>query len=230
MENTEYPSIPNDVSDKEIADGQNPDLQEENCNTNSEIPKIQDKTADKKGKKRKLTFTESLYESISVIVMAFFSMTLIFTFVFRIVGVSGTSMYDTLDDGEWLIVSPYYVTQPQYGDIVISTHRVTTMGPIVKRVIATAGDTVEIHTDGSVYVNGEKLNESSYIDPTYINDGDWDYPITVPDGYVFLLGDNRGVSADSRYQYVGLASVDMIFGKALIRLSENWNIYENFKV
>ena len=172
-------------------------------------------------------FAASLYEGLSVVISAIFIIALVFTFGFRLVGVSGSSMVDTLHNGDWLIVTPYY-TEPQYGDIVISTHRLETMGPIVKRVIATEGDAVYIDSEGTVYVNDEKLNEDSYTMPVTRLYGDLTYPLTVPEGHVMLLGDNRPLSSDSRYSYVGFAPVDALLGKAQVRLDGEWNIYSNF--
>ncbi|MBO5396122.1 MAG: signal peptidase I [Clostridia bacterium] len=175
----------------------------------------------------KSSFASSIYEGLSVVISAIFIIALVFTFGFRLVGVSGSSMVDTLHNGEWLIVTPYY-DEPEYGDIVISTHRLSTMGPIVKRVIATEGDTVDLDSDGNVYVNGVQLDESSYAVPVHTMKGDLSYPVTVPEGCVMLFGDNRPVSSDSRYSHVGFAPVDALLGKAQLRLSGEWNIYENF--
>lgn len=172
-------------------------------------------------------FASSIYEGLSVVISAIFIIALVFTFAFRLVGVSGSSMIDTLHNGDWLIVTPYY-SEPQYGDIVISTHRLETMGPIVKRVIATEGDKVFIDEDGTVFVNDEKLEETSYTVPVARRYGDLSYPLTVPEGHVMLLGDNRPLSSDSRYSYVGFAPVDALLGKAQFRLAGKWNIYSNF--
>lgn len=177
--------------------------------------------------KENSSFATSIYEGLSVVISAIFIIALVFTFGFRLVGVSGSSMVDTLHNGEWLIVTPYY-DEPEYGDIVISTHRLETMGPIVKRVIATEGDTVDLDENGNVYINGEKLDESSYAIPVSRIYGDLSYPITVPEGCVMLFGDNRPLSSDSRYSHVGFAPVDSLLGKAQLRLSGEWNIYENF--
>lgn len=182
----------------------------------------------KKGtENEKVSIVSSVYEGISVVISAIVIIALVFTFAFRLVGVSGGSMLNTLVDGDWLIVTPYY-TEPEYGDIVISTHKLSTMGPIVKRVIATEGDEVNILADGSVYVNGEKLDESRYAVPVSHMHGDLTYPVTVPEGHVMLLGDNRPVSSDSRYSDVGFAEVDALLGKAQIRLSGDYDIYYNF--
>ena len=175
----------------------------------------------------KSSFAASIYEGLSVVISAIFIIALVFTFGFRLVGVSGSSMVDTLHDGEWLIVTPYY-NEPEYGDIVISTHRLSSMGPIVKRVIASEGDVVDIDAAGNVSVNGVLLDESSYAMPVHSMKGNLSYPVTVPEGCVMLLGDNRPISSDSRYDYVGFAPVDSLLGKAQLRLSGEWNIYENF--
>ncbi|MBE6715850.1 MAG: signal peptidase I [Ruminococcaceae bacterium] len=178
--------------------------------------------------KEKTSFSASIYEAFSVVMSSVFIIALVFTFGFRLVGVSGTSMINTLQNKDWLIVTPYY-SEPEYGDIVISTHRLDTMGPIVKRVIATEGDEVNITEDGSVYVNGEKLDETSYTVPVSRRYGDRTYPVTVPENHVMLMGDNRPMSSDSRYTSVGFAPVDALLGKAQIRLSGEWNIYYNFE-
>ncbi len=180
-----------------------------------------------KNDKEKNSFASTIYEGLSVVISSIFIIAVVFTFGFRLVGVSGGSMIDTLHDGEWLIVTPYY-DEPRHGDIVISTHKLESMGPIVKRIIATEGDTVEIDDDGNVTVNGTLIDESSYAVEVSRMYGDLDYPVTVPEGHVMLLGDNRPVSADSRFSYVGFAPVDALLGKAQLRLSGEWNIYENY--
>ncbi len=180
-----------------------------------------------KSEKDKFPFASSIYEGLSVVISAIFIIALVFTFGFRLVGVSGSSMVNTLRDGDWLIVTPYY-DEPEYGDIVISTHAMDIHGPIVKRVIATEFQEVNITEDGSVYINGEKLDETSYTVPVSSRKGDLQYPVTVPEGHVMILGDNRPWSSDSRYSYVGFAPVDSLLGKARLRLSGEWDIYFNF--
>lgn len=173
------------------------------------------------------SFISSIYEGLSVVISAIFIIALVFTFGFRLVGVSGSSMINTLFDGDWLIVTPYY-DEPEYGDIVISTHRLESMGPIVKRVIATEGDEVNIDENGDVFVNGTKLKEEKYTVDVTRRYGDLSYPVTIPEGHVMLMGDNRPCSSDSRYSYVGFAPVDALLGKAQFRLSGDSDIYFNF--
>ena len=168
-----------------------------------------------------------VYDAVSIIITAIALLAIVFTFGFRMVGVNGTSMNTTLASGDWLLVTPYY-DEPQYGDIVISTKETAAEGALVKRVIAVAGDVVDIGRDDSVYVNGVKLDETyALTDGTY-GHGDRDYPLTVPDGCVMLMGDNRIVSWDSRYTNIGFIEMDYLLGKARLRMSKDWNIYSNF--
>ena len=177
-------------------------------------------------KKEEAFSASSIYEAVSVVISSVFIIAMVFTFGFRLVGVSGRSMDTTLSDGDWLIVTPYY-DEPTYGDIVISTHCLDLHGPIVKRVIATEGDVVNILPDGTVYVNDEKLDESSYA-PLLGGPGRLQYPVTVPEDHVMVLGDNRPISDDSRNPDIGFAPVDSLLGKARLRLSKNYDIYYNF--
>lgn len=177
----------------------------------------------------KVSVSTSFFEATSVIVTAITIIAVIFTFFFRLVGVNGSSMQDTLQDGEWLIVTPYF-SEPEYGDIVISNSDNGANEPLVKRVIAVAGDIVEVDEQDNVYVNGERLDDASYIrnDGQTYRHGTQTYPLTVPEGCVMLMGDHRSVSWDSRYTDIGCIDVDALLGKARIRLSKDWNIYSNF--
>ncbi len=133
----------------------------------------------------------------------------------RIVVVSGPSMMNTLINGDYLLVvgKPFYNT-PQVGDvIVISKDSFKSGEPIIKRVIATEGQTVEI-MDHNVYVNGELLSEpyiSSQTNPPYGNQ----YSCVVAKGCVFVMGDNRAVSKDSRSTEIGQIDCREIIGKAV---------------
>ena len=141
----------------------------------------------------------------------------IFVLVFRIVVVSGPSMESTLTDGDYLIVlSSTFSGDPEPGDIVIVSKESFNDGePIVKRVIATEGQHVEIHNDtGEVYVNGELLDEP-YISSRYGYGSYSDISLTVDEGCVFVMGDNRGNSTDSRSQRIGQVDVREIVGEAI---------------
>jgi len=135
----------------------------------------------------------------------------------RVVVVSGTSMYNTLLDGDYLFVlSNAFYTEPVVGDIVVVSKESFDDGsPIVKRVIATEGQTVDIDFDqGIVYVDGAALEEPYTYTPTNTYEG-VNFPLTVQEGYVFCLGDNRNVSRDSRYPAIGQIAVEEVLGRVV---------------
>ena len=141
----------------------------------------------------------------------------IFTFVIRLIGVDGHSMVPTLQDGDRLLV----LTAPwcgdyQYGDVVVLREQTFLDEPIVKRVIATEGQTVDIDfVTGSVYVDGELLQEDYINEPTYTEEGTV-FPLTVPEGSIFVMGDNRNHSNDSRDARLGTVDVRCVIGQAVV--------------
>lgn len=178
---------------------------------------------------------ESILTSIFVVL-------LIFTFICRPVTVDGSSMNPTLQDGDKLIMTTFFYT-PKAGDIVIvendeshyykdgdGSELITGQSlnkRLIKRVIATGGQTVDINFEkGIVYVDGQSLSESYIKEPTYLNPGAFEYPITVPEGYVFVMGDNRNNSTDSRDPHVGFVKNEDILGEAVLRFYP----FETFKV
>ena len=163
-------------------------------------------------------FVSALFDGVDSVRNAILAVFVIFTFVFRAVGVDGSSMVPTLHDGDWMAVRSI-VTEVKRGDIVIITQPWDRNVPIVKRVIAVSGDVVNIDFNlHEVYVNGEKLNEPYINEPTALS-YDMQFPLTVDEGKVFVMGDNRNDSLDSRSKELGYVSVDNIEGKAL------WRIY-----
>ena len=152
-------------------------------------------------------------------------MIILFTFVFRIVGVEGVSMQPTLDGGDnggmgdrVILTHMFYTPQP--GDIVVVTKPGTNVEnvPIIKRVIATEGQTVDIDFDsGAVTVDGKVLDEPYINEPTYTK-GNVTFPVKVKEGCVFVLGDNRNHSLDSRFEQVGMVDNRYILGKAIFRI------------
>lgn len=128
--------------------------------------------------------------------------------------VDGESMVPTLQNGERLFVNKfiYRIREPRYGDIIVLKYPSDTSKDFIKRVIANSGDTLEI-VNGKVFVNDKQLDESYIKEPMVIANN---YPkIEIPKGYVFVMGDNRNHSKDSRYSDVGLVSYDLIKGDAL---------------
>lgn len=142
---------------------------------------------------------------------------LVFSLLFRVVVVSGPSMNDTLVDGDWLVLlGNVLYTEPKQGDIVVASKDSFDNGaPIIKRVIATEGQTVDIDfMAGIVFVDGVALKESYTLTPTNLYEGT-EFPLTVQEGCVFLMGDNRNKSKDSRSPEIGQVDCREILGKAV---------------
>ena len=143
---------------------------------------------------------------------------IVFVLLFRVVIVSGSSMYATLNDGDWLLVTgSIFYHDPQYGDIIVASKESFNRGePIIKRVIATEGQTVDIDfVTGIVFVDGVALEEDYTYTPTNIQEGIV-FPITIAEGCIFAMGDNRNGSRDSRDPSIGMIDKREILGKALL--------------
>lgn len=143
---------------------------------------------------------------------------LVFTFLVRPTQVFGSSMVPTLENGDRLLISKLFYT-PKQGDVVVIPHpNMTPEEPaLIKRVIALGGQTVDIDFDaGIVYVDGVALDEPYINEPTY-EQQDFEGPITVPYGEVFVLGDNRNHSSDSRSAVYGTFDEDYILGRVIFR-------------
>ena len=142
------------------------------------------------------------------------------TFVFKISTVSGLSMADTLHNNDKLIMTNYYQTEPQSGDIVIISHGQQFKEPLVKRVIATQGQKIVInYEDDTVKVDGKTIDESYIYEKDMKDLGFTNNSITVPQDMVFVMGDNRNNSLDSRSDEVGLIPVKDVIGKAQVIVS-----------
>jgi len=144
----------------------------------------------------------------------------VFLLVFRLIVVSGDSMYSTLVDGDYmLLLSNVFYREPEHGDIVVISKQTFDDGaPIVKRVIATEGQIVDIDfAQGIVYVDGLPLQEDYISTPTTVYEG-VDFPVIVEEGCIFVLGDNRGVSKDSRNPQIGFVDRREVLGKAIFLL------------
>ncbi|MCI7640636.1 MAG: signal peptidase I [Clostridiales bacterium] len=142
---------------------------------------------------------------------------LLFLVVFRVILVTGDSMFTTLWDGDYLLlISNLFCGDPEPGDIVVISKQSFDHGsPIVKRVIAIQGQTVDIDFEsGTVYVDGQALREP-YIHNETTNEEGTQFPLTVAENCVFVLGDNRAVSLDSRSPQIGQIDRREVLGKAL---------------
>ncbi len=157
-----------------------------------------------------------LYEWVQSLVGSVLIVVAIFTFVIRMMGVDGHSMLNTLQHGDrLLVVNSMLYHDYKYGDIVIlRKNGVFDDDPIVKRVIAVEGQTVDIDfAEGIVYVDGEALEEDYIREPTYTAEGT-EFPLTVPEGSIFVMGDNRNGSSDSRDYRLGTVDTRYVIGKA----------------
>ena len=157
-----------------------------------------------------------LYEWVQSLVGSVLVVVAIFTFVIRMMGVDGHSMLNTLQHGDrLLVVNSMLYHDYKYGDIVIlRKNGVFDDDPIVKRVIAVEGQTVDIDfAEGIVYVDGEALEEDYIREPTYTAEGT-EFPLTVPEGSIFVMGDNRNGSSDSRDYRLGTVYTRYVIGKA----------------
>lgn len=155
-------------------------------------------------------------EWVETLVWAVVTVVLVFTFIARTATVDGSSMLPTLEHGDQLIISHLGYT-PQYGDIVVIAPPGYADRPLIKRVIATEGQEVDIDFEnGIVYVDGNMLDEPYINEPTYRNEGT-DFPQVVPEGSIFVLGDNRNDSKDSRHPTVGMVDKRYVLGKQIVR-------------
>ena len=179
-----------------------------------------------KKEKEKTSFAYELYGMLHDVIYLLMVVTLFFVFVIRLVGVKGESMLPTLHNKDFLLLESnflYHGSDLKYGDVIVISvpyFEEQGEGPIVKRIIATEGQTVDIDFEtGSVYVDGVLLQEDYINEPTYNNwQGEYglEYPATVPEGCIFVLGDNRNNSMDSRYAPIGMIDEDDVLGKVLV--------------
>jgi len=172
-----------------------------------------------------------LYDWLQCLVIAIISGILIFIFIGRPIGVEGRSMHQTLRHDDRVVISNIFYT-PDNGDIIVFQSPSELFEyPLVKRVIAVAGQTVDIDFDeGNVYIDDVVIPEP-YLTTVTSERYNFVEPVTVPDGFVFVLGDNRNSSIDSRDNSVGLVDTRYILGKVLFVItpgvdefgSRDWN-------
>ena len=189
--------------------------------------KIEEFWIEFENEKKISTVASVVYDACDSLKGAIITVFLIFALVFRVVGVDGDSMFPTLRDGDWVAVSGV-TTKVERGDIVVVTQPWERNVPIIKRVIAIGGDVVDIDFEtNEVFVNGFLLEESYIAEPTAVS-YDVEFPVTVDEGKIFVMGDNRNVSLDSRSSKIGMIDERYILGKALIRIYpfSEWKIYE----
>lgn len=166
--------------------------------------------------------TQGVFEWAEELVIAIALVAVIFTFVFRIITVDGSSMEPNFLDSDRVLVSDIMFDLKQ-GDVIVVTNVLE--GPIIKRVIATEGQTVDLDIENkAILIDGIALDDTQFgisngiTTPPYSNLMATDLPQVVPEGCVFVLGDNREVSKDSRYKDVGMIDKRNILGKAVLHI------------
>ena len=176
-------------------------------------------------KERKLNWKQLVVLYLHDWLFLLIAIFLLFLLLFRVIVVSGDSMYETLWDGDYLLLlSNTVYHEPKYGDVVVISKESFDDGkPIIKRVIATEGQTVDIDFDqGIVYVDGLALQEDYTHNLTTREEGT-QFPLVVADDCIFVLGDNRGVSLDSRSQEIGQIDRREVLGKAIFLMLPGTN-------
>jgi len=168
---------------------------------------------------QKQLLKRELIEWIKAFIFAGLIVLIIFGFLIKPVEVKGHSMEPTLQNGDRLVIWMLGY-EPQSGDTVILSENTGLHEALVKRVIAVAGQTVEIDAEGNLLVDGSLLHEDYTLEPIDpAHHGDWDYPVIVPEGRIFVMGDNRNHSTDSRSKEVGFVEVEEVVGKVFIRIA-----------
>ena len=163
---------------------------------------------------------KEMYEWIQCVVIALICCVLIFVFVARVIDVIGHSMEPTLEYYDKIIITRL-AGDYERGDIVVLRKETFREDPIVKRIIAVAGQTVDIDfANGIVYVDGEALDEPYVNELTYDAEDfeSYERPLLIPEGCVFVLGDNRNNSSDSRTATIGCVDTRYIMGKVIFRI------------
>ena len=201
---------------------------DERKNTNTLPP---EEGSTQKSKKKKNILVE-IVENFEVVVISVVAVILIFSMGIRVCFVSGDSMNQTLNNDDWVIVSGLGY-EPQRGDIIVfhMTHKEYPKlnEPMVKRVIAVAGDWIDIDfetwtvriADNEKMENAVTIDEPyRYLDPTKASLGSsFKYPLEIPEGYIFVMGDNRNNSLDSRNDsLIGLVDTRRVLGKVVARV------------
>ena len=163
---------------------------------------------------------KNLFEIFESVICALVAVILLLTFGFRVVTVSGSSMEPTLSNMDKVVISHMFY-KPKTGDVVVLDSDIYPE-TLIKRLIATEGQTVSISAQDGVKLDEPYIAEAINADHM----GNWEYPIVVPPGKVFVMGDNRNKSTDSRFSLVGMVDERYIIGKVYLRI---WPL-SNFKV
>ncbi|MCL2187461.1 MAG: signal peptidase I [Defluviitaleaceae bacterium] len=163
-------------------------------------------------------YLRGLVEWLLAIGLALLFLFVMRNYTFRMAHVTGSSMEPTLYDGDMVVLNRagWLISGPRIGDIVAFPYRLDPSENYIKRIIAIGGDTVDLY-DGAFYVNDLRLDDD-FSHERVIRPGDENFPLTVPDGTIFVLGDNRNNSKDSRFTAVGSVPYTDVVGRVSVRV------------
>ena len=179
---------------------------------------VPDNKAGKKYDPENPRFIDTVFSWLELLLFTLVAVMVLTSFVFKLSVVEGGSMDKTLYGGERLIIYSLFYEPERFDIVVCEDYSTRLKKPIVKRVIALPGEHLVITADGTVTVDGVELDESDYV---YINQSDYLYnpvDIVIPEGKVFVMGDHRNISDDSRSEGVGPIDIDSILGKVVLRI------------
>lgn len=186
------------------------DLETVELSKKPKVPTLRQVENERKNLKRKRQYNRALRSTVYILVVVAAAAVLIATVFLPVLQVSGTSMEPTLVDGDIILLVK--TNNFKIGDLCGFYWQ---NNLLLKRVIGVAGDYIDIDHDGTVYVNGTAIDEP-YVYEKSLGECDIDFPYQVPDGKVFVLGDHRRTSIDSRSSAIGCISVDQIVGRVVM--------------
>lgn len=201
-----------DLSRKELIDMVSDMIDAEGEVKDESLPSATETKAEKQRIARKENTRRTVFTTIGILIVVAAIAVLLSTFIFSVIQVSGDSMEPTLSDGDVLVL----INSHDYssGDLCCISWQNKLL---IKRVIGLPGDSVSIDEQGNVYVNDVLLDEP-YIDSKSLGNCDITFPYQVPEGKLFVLGDKRSSSIDSRSSMVGCVDNDQITGKYLFKI------------
>ncbi len=176
------------------------------------IPSRDEVAKEREKLRYRMRFQRTLFSTIGFLIVVAAVSVLISTMLFPVIQVTGDSMEPTVENGEILILQK--TDELQTGDLVAFYYQSRIL---LKRVIGTAGDYIDIDPEGNVSVNGELLEEP-YVTDKSLGECDIELPYQVPDGRIFVMGDHRSVSMDSRTEAIGCVGQEQIIGKVAFRI------------
>ncbi len=177
-----------------------------------QLPTLEQVEAERKKLKYKIEYRKIFFSTIGALLVVAAIAVLIATMFLPVLQVSGTSMEPTLEDGEIIVL--HKTDDFKTGDLVGFYYQSKIL---LKRVIGKAGDYIDIDEDGNVFVNGELIDEP-YILEKSMGECDIELPYQVPDNKVFVMGDHRSTSIDSRNTTIGCVDVELVVGKVIFRV------------